>query len=211
MAYNKKASILFAIILFLGCTSHEKKEESKYTEYISPNTSSMETFTMSYPEWQNTQMNEPSNVVFMVREDSLCHFALHAIGTLPEIYKEMLISYVLENKGSILSENNPFLIYNLPSSDGKYIVTPDFIGLSSTIINLDDNTSEKAKHAGSDSTLLLGPIATGMMGSGEKYFTADFLGNTMSVINPETGKITKQTYPAQYRLRRMSLVSCNGT
>lgn len=84
------------------------------------------------------------------------------------------------------------------SSDGTYIVTPDFIGLSSSIINLDDNTVTKATHPGGDPLgtdfdfLLLGPIATGMMGSGEKYYTADFLGNTLSVIDPTTAEIIDQ-------------------
>jgi DNA-binding beta-propeller fold protein YncE/plastocyanin len=84
------------------------------------------------------------------------------------------------------------------SSDGNYMVTPDFIGLSSSIINLDDNTIAKAYHPGGDPLgtgfdfLLLGPIATGMMGSGEKYYTADFLGNTLSVIDPTTAEIIKQ-------------------
>ena len=80
------------------------------------------------------------------------------------------------------------------SSDGKYMVTPDFLSLSSTIIDLETDTAVKAEHlAGpSGNTLLIAPIATGMMGSTEKYYTADFLGNTLSVINPATGKIVNQ-------------------
>ena len=84
------------------------------------------------------------------------------------------------------------------SSDGKYMVTPDFLSLSSTITNLETNTSVKAEHAGSEplgtgiDTLLLAPIATGMMGSTEKYYTADFLGNTLSVIDIDDAKITHQ-------------------
>ena len=85
-------------------------------------------------------------------------------------------------------------------SDGKYMVTPDFISLSSTIVNLEDGTSKKAIVDDSaalfdGTTVLLGPIATGMTSanSGDhKYFTADFLGNTMSVINPNTGKAYHQ-------------------
>jgi len=99
------------------------------------------------------------------------------------------------------------------SSDGQYMVTPDFISLTSTIINLNDNTSEKAVYAGAPSliekavypgnalmtavtapgqSVLLAPIATGMMGSGEKYYTADFLGNTISVVDLNTKEIIKQ-------------------
>ncbi|MDH3341613.1 MAG: multicopper oxidase domain-containing protein [Nitrosopumilus sp.] len=78
------------------------------------------------------------------------------------------------------------------SSDGKYMVTPDFLSLSSTIIDLEDNTTVKAKHAGTENTLLLAPIATGMMGNTEKYYTADFLGNTLSVIDTDAGEITHQ-------------------
>lgn len=79
------------------------------------------------------------------------------------------------------------------SSDGKYVVTPDFMSLSSTIINLEDDTSVKAVHAtNSELTTLIAPIATGMMGSTEKYYTADFLGNTLSVITTDDAKIVKQ-------------------
>ena len=82
------------------------------------------------------------------------------------------------------------------SSDGKYMVTPDFISLTSTIIDLE--TGETQKPIGTHGNLfdgtpiLLGPIATGMMGSGEKYYTADFLGNTLSVVDMNTKTITKQ-------------------
>lgn len=78
------------------------------------------------------------------------------------------------------------------------MVTPDFLSLSSTITNLEDNTSVKAEHTGAEplgtgiDTLLLAPIATGMMGSTEKYYTADFLGNTLSVIDTEDAEITHQ-------------------
>jgi FtsP/CotA-like multicopper oxidase with cupredoxin domain/DNA-binding beta-propeller fold protein YncE/plastocyanin len=83
------------------------------------------------------------------------------------------------------------------SSDGSKMVTPDFIGLSSSIIDLDAGTVTKATHSaplppGLPDTLLLGPIATGMMGDGSKYYTADFLGNTLSSIDLTTGKITNQ-------------------
>jgi DNA-binding beta-propeller fold protein YncE/plastocyanin len=77
------------------------------------------------------------------------------------------------------------------SSDGKYVVTPDFLSLSSTIVNLDDNTSVKAKHT-TGGTTLIAPIATGMLGSTEKYYTADFLGNTLSVIDTDDAEITHQ-------------------
>jgi len=77
------------------------------------------------------------------------------------------------------------------SSDGKYVVTPDFLSLSSTIVNLDDNTSVKAEHTAGGTTLIA-PIATGMLGSTEKYYTADFLGNTLSVIDTDDAEITHQ-------------------
>jgi len=79
------------------------------------------------------------------------------------------------------------------SSDGKYLVTPDFMSLSSTITNLEDNTTTKAQDGGSDA-VILAPIATGMLGNTEdrKYYTADFLGNTLTVIDPETAQVIKQ-------------------
>ena len=82
------------------------------------------------------------------------------------------------------------------SSDGTTMVTPDFLGLSSSIIDLNTGDSEKAigTHGNlfDGTPVLLGPIATGMMGSGEKYYTADFLGNTLSVIDTNTKEITHQ-------------------
>lgn len=83
------------------------------------------------------------------------------------------------------------------SSDGKYVVTPDFLSLSSTIINLEDNTSEHPIVNDPDAifdgtTILIAPIATGMLGSTEKYYTADFLGNTLSVIDTDDAEITHQ-------------------
>ncbi len=83
------------------------------------------------------------------------------------------------------------------SSDGKYMVTPDFLSLSSTITNLQDNTSVKAQHPIRNpgdpfNTVLLAPIATGMLGSTEKYYTADFLGNTLNVIDTDQATIIHQ-------------------
>lgn len=66
------------------------------------------------------------------------------------------------------------------SSSGKYVVTPDFIGLKASIIDLDTNTVN-------NSTLLIGPIATGMKGDESVFYTADFLGNSMTGIDPSTG------------------------
>ena len=77
------------------------------------------------------------------------------------------------------------------SSDGSTVVTPDFVGLKASIINLDDNSVVSATHA-DGSTLLIAPIATGMMGDVSKFYTADFLGNTLSVIDLETNMIVKQ-------------------
>ena len=79
------------------------------------------------------------------------------------------------------------------SSDGSTMVTPDFVGLKASIIDLEAGTVTAATHADNpDSTLLIAPIATGMMGDVSKFYTADFLGNTLSVIDLETNTITKQ-------------------
>ena len=79
------------------------------------------------------------------------------------------------------------------SSDGSTMVTPDFVGLKASIIDLESGTVTAATHANNpDSTLLIAPIATGMMGDVSKFYTADFLGNYLSVIDLETNTITKQ-------------------
>jgi len=67
------------------------------------------------------------------------------------------------------------------SSSGQYVVTPDFIGLKASIIDLDDNSVI------SSDDLLIGPIATGMKGDESEFFTADFLGNTNTSIDPTDG------------------------
>lgn len=79
------------------------------------------------------------------------------------------------------------------SSDGSKMVTPDFVGLKASIIDLEAGSVATATHANNpDSTLLIAPIATGMMGDVSKFYTADFLGNTLSVVDLETNTITKQ-------------------
>jgi FtsP/CotA-like multicopper oxidase with cupredoxin domain/DNA-binding beta-propeller fold protein YncE/plastocyanin len=69
------------------------------------------------------------------------------------------------------------------SSDGQYIVTPDFIGLKASIIDL----TPGAEVVTSSSSLLYGPIATGMKGDVSEFFTADFLGNMNTSIDTDTG------------------------
>lgn len=69
------------------------------------------------------------------------------------------------------------------SSSGQYIVTPDFLGLKASIIDLDTNTVE------SSDSILFGPIATGMKGDESVFYTADFLGNSMTAIDPSDGSI----------------------
>jgi plastocyanin len=72
------------------------------------------------------------------------------------------------------------------SSSGQYIVTPDFLGLKASIIDLDNNTVD------SSDSILYGPIATGMKGDETVFYTADFLGNSMTAIDPSDGSIIGQ-------------------
>ncbi|WP_299292513.1 multicopper oxidase domain-containing protein [Nitrosopumilus sp.] len=72
------------------------------------------------------------------------------------------------------------------SSSGQYVVTPDFIGLKASIIDLDDNSVDTSD------ALLFGPIATGMKGDESVFYTADFLGNSMTAIDPSTGSTVGQ-------------------
>jgi DNA-binding beta-propeller fold protein YncE/plastocyanin len=85
------------------------------------------------------------------------------------------------------------------SSDGKYIVTPDFIGLRSSIIDLETGDvvnpilapiHDPIIENGTDwvgSPVLIGPIATGMKSNDNVYYTADFLGNSLSAIDIDKG------------------------
>ena len=69
------------------------------------------------------------------------------------------------------------------SSSGQYIVTPDFIGLKSSIIDLNSNTVTSANKP------LYGPIAIGFKGDESVYYTSDFLGNSMTAIDPANGQV----------------------
>ena len=69
------------------------------------------------------------------------------------------------------------------SSSGQYVVTPDFLGLKASIIDLDTNTVKTSE------SLLFAPIATGMKGDESAFYTADFLGNSMTAIDPSDGSI----------------------
>lgn len=69
------------------------------------------------------------------------------------------------------------------SSSGQYVVTPDFVGLKASIIDLD---SDSVYPSGN---VLFGPIATGMKGDESVFYTADFLGNSMTAIDPSDGSI----------------------
>jgi hypothetical protein len=72
------------------------------------------------------------------------------------------------------------------SSNGQYVVTPDFIGLKASILDL-----ENPENTASSSNVLFGPIATGMKGDADLFdesdeaviYTADFLGNSMTGLN----------------------------
>ena len=67
------------------------------------------------------------------------------------------------------------------SSSGQYVVTPDFLGLKASILDLKNNDADSSEF------ILYGPIATGMKGDESVFYTADFLGNSMTAIDPETG------------------------
>jgi FtsP/CotA-like multicopper oxidase with cupredoxin domain len=69
------------------------------------------------------------------------------------------------------------------STDGTIMVTPNFFTSESTIVNLENPSLTENVKVG------LTPIAVGMMPDGSKYFTADFLGNTLSVVDLTTDPI----------------------
>ncbi len=68
-------------------------------------------------------------------------------------------------------------------SSGQYIVTPDFVGLKASIIDLNTNTVD------SSDTILYAPIAIGMKSDDSVFYTADFLGNSNTAIDPSDGSI----------------------
>ena len=69
------------------------------------------------------------------------------------------------------------------SSSGQYLVTPDFVGLKATIVDLESNTARTADKP------LYAPIATGFKGDESVFYTSDFLGNSMTAIDPSDGSV----------------------
>ena len=69
------------------------------------------------------------------------------------------------------------------SISGQYVVTPDFLGLKASIIDLENDSVHSSE------SILFGPIATGMKGDESVFYTADFLGNSMTAIDPSDGSI----------------------
>ena len=68
------------------------------------------------------------------------------------------------------------------TNEGTFIVTPNFFTSTSSIIDLGDNTITEVSTGAA-------PIATGMTPDGEFYYTADFLGNSFTKIETETGSV----------------------
>lgn len=67
------------------------------------------------------------------------------------------------------------------SHDGKKMVTPNAFTQDSTVYNFVTNHRDAKVHTGAH------PIATGMMPDDSKYYVANFLDSTLSVINTATG------------------------
>jgi YVTN family beta-propeller protein len=69
--------------------------------------------------------------------------------------------------------------------DGKTMVTPNAFTRDSTIFDFNTNAVRDLVPIGE------APIATGMMPDDSKYYVANFLDSTISVITTATGKVTK--------------------
>jgi DNA-binding beta-propeller fold protein YncE len=69
------------------------------------------------------------------------------------------------------------------SHDGKTMVTPNVFTSDSSIYDFDSNRTLAIVFTGSH------PIATGMMPDASKYYVANFLGNTLTVIQTSTGSL----------------------
>ena len=74
------------------------------------------------------------------------------------------------------------------SGDGNYIVTPNFFTHNSGIIDLTTETNPVVTQVGTG----LAPIAIGMHPDTDAFYTADFLGNTFTKIDPSSSTQIKQ-------------------
>src|SRR3989344_4759698 len=107
-------------VIITGCTSKSDVSENKVFESqqdISER-SSMEKFSMSYPEWQAAPIDDPLTLSMMVSNDGICNFRLVAAESPVEWYYLGLKNFTLNNGGTMISEN-PF-VFETKSSDGKY-------------------------------------------------------------------------------------------
>jgi hypothetical protein len=104
--------VIVLLILFSGCTQ-SREEQDEFVEYSSvPDSSSMEVFTISYPDWvEASTPDDPANLVTMIREDGLCSFQLNAVNVPVDWYTESVKEYVIEEGGRVIEEEP--LIYEI--------------------------------------------------------------------------------------------------
>jgi hypothetical protein len=106
---------LILLLLLAGC-AQEKKET--FVQYVTPNSTSLETFSVSYPDWEEINATDDFTVVSLQRDDKRCNLQLNKIEGPIEWYIQALTGYVLQNNGTIISES-PDFTYEL-NAEGKF-------------------------------------------------------------------------------------------
>lgn len=113
---GQRIAPIILLILIAGCVQQEAKE--KFAEYVTPNSSSMETFSISYPEWDPRNTTDDFAVISLQRYDKRCNFQLNRIQAPLDWYMQAIRGYVLQNGGEIISDF-PDFTYEL-TADGKF-------------------------------------------------------------------------------------------
>ncbi|MBN2330482.1 MAG: hypothetical protein JXC85_01580 [Candidatus Aenigmarchaeota archaeon] len=126
---------IIAVVLVAGCTASRtlgnKSEELVHKRFSSqspPDKSSMEAFSISYPDWPETATEEEGVILAMTRDDNVCHFRLSAFDVPPDWYVLAIEDFVTANNGYILSEE-PGITYLIPTNDSKYTLRVQATGM----------------------------------------------------------------------------------
>lgn len=105
--------LLILFVLVSGCVQQQAYGTSRY---VSADLSSMEEFSVEYPEWEERENDDPVNIITMARGDEVCNFFLNAPEAPMNWYEEALKTYITDNNGVILSESP--IVYKITTDEG---------------------------------------------------------------------------------------------
>ena len=128
---------------------------------------------------QVTVGDSPAHVQTRSDTDDL-HVSLNGANGIAEILAgTTTVNRIIPMQGADEDPTHPHAHWM--THDGKKMVTPNAFTQDSTVYNFNTNHRDAKVHTGAH------PIATGMMPDDSKYYVANFLDSTISVIETATG------------------------